>query len=379
MKTKINGRNLTYDLLKVIGIFCIILAHTIPKQQVFLYQLRSFDVPLMVIVSGALFWKTSKNKEYKLFDYLKKRCFRLLLPTWMFLILFFIGSYFIAFFRGVSYSFTLKQIFYSFALLIGGIGYVWIIRVFLLIAIIAPFLLNLHRKLNNIALFLAIIVIIYISYEFFIPIFLQSQASAVANTPRSFFGIILNNILISQFILLLIPYGCLFALGMVIEQIKNRSILIVSLFFGVIFFLLAYHYYAQSESFVLAQAYKYPPRLYYVSYGIFSSLLLYLSAKLIFANIAIRNILLTFKFDQILIFLSDSSLWIYLWHIFVLYYWRLFFKELGIPLYIVPQFLIVTLISLLIVIFQKRIIYWLIEKVNGAQRLKTFLTFAFLR
>ena len=166
---------------------------------------------------------------------------------------------------------------------------------------------------------------------------------------------------------------------MVIEQIKNRSILIVSVFFGAIFFVLAHYYYAQSGSFVLAQAYKYPPRLYYISYGIFSSLLLYLFAKFIFANIAIRNLLLTFKFDQILIFFSDSSLWIYLWHIFVLYYWRLFFKELGIPLYIVPPFFIVTLISLLIVIFQKRIIYWLIEKLNGAQRLKTFLTFAFLR
>ena len=188
MKTQISSRNLTYDLLKVIGIFCIILAHTIPKQQVFLYQLRSFDVPLMVIVSGALFWQTSKNKEYKLFDYLRKRCFRLLLPTWMFLILFFISSYFIAIFRGVSYSFTLKQIFYSFALLIGGIGYVWIIRVFLLIAIIAPILLNLYRTSKNIAFFLIIIVAIYIGYEFFVPIFLQAQVSEAADASRSFFG-----------------------------------------------------------------------------------------------------------------------------------------------------------------------------------------------
>ncbi|MEA5509778.1 hypothetical protein VB715_08375 [Crocosphaera sp. UHCC 0190] len=55
----IRTRSLEFDILKTLGIFCIILAHTLPKTEVFIYQLRNFDVPLMVIVSGALFWMTS--------------------------------------------------------------------------------------------------------------------------------------------------------------------------------------------------------------------------------------------------------------------------------------------------------------------------------
>lgn len=40
------------DFLKLVGLFCIILAHVGPPAVVM--QLRNFDVPLMVILSGML-------------------------------------------------------------------------------------------------------------------------------------------------------------------------------------------------------------------------------------------------------------------------------------------------------------------------------------
>lgn len=42
-------RILRYDILKVIALLCIILAHVNPNGLVF--QLRNFDVPLMIIIS----------------------------------------------------------------------------------------------------------------------------------------------------------------------------------------------------------------------------------------------------------------------------------------------------------------------------------------
>ena len=42
-------RNYTYDLLKVIALICILLAHVNPPGVIF--QLRNFDVPLMILIS----------------------------------------------------------------------------------------------------------------------------------------------------------------------------------------------------------------------------------------------------------------------------------------------------------------------------------------
>ena len=43
-------RNLDYDFLKFIGIFCIVFAHIGVSPYVF--QIRNFDVPLMVLLGG---------------------------------------------------------------------------------------------------------------------------------------------------------------------------------------------------------------------------------------------------------------------------------------------------------------------------------------
>lgn len=65
------------DLLKCIGLFCIILAHVSPPK--ILFQIRNFDVVLMIIVSSFLFFYKNNNQNYK--SYLYKRFKRLIIPT----------------------------------------------------------------------------------------------------------------------------------------------------------------------------------------------------------------------------------------------------------------------------------------------------------
>ena len=83
-------RNVGIDILRVIGILLIILAHVNPPGIIF--QLRNFDVVMLVILSGMLS-NTSYKKSKGYFKYLVKRFIRLIIPVWIFLIVFFLGNY----------------------------------------------------------------------------------------------------------------------------------------------------------------------------------------------------------------------------------------------------------------------------------------------
>jgi fucose 4-O-acetylase-like acetyltransferase len=81
-----NGRDFGLDVLKVVGLFCIILAHVKPVDIVF--QVRNFDVPLMVFLSGFSFYISGGVKgSYR--EYFFKRVKRLVIPVWIFFCLFF--------------------------------------------------------------------------------------------------------------------------------------------------------------------------------------------------------------------------------------------------------------------------------------------------
>ena len=371
-------RALNFDFLKAIGILSIILAHTLGKNETVIYQMRNFDVPLMVMVSGALFWQTAGHKNYSLLDYLIKRCYRLLLPTWIFLIFFFVAAYFIALLQKLPYPFSLKEIFYSFTLLIGGIGYVWIIRVFLLMAIIAPFLLRVKRALKKTSLFGLAIIVVYLAYEMMLILLAKVPVTQVNNLQDFFLQRIVISLLVSQILVLLIPYGCIFAFGMIMQQIKKKNLIVLMLTFGAIFVSLAIAYASSAGEFVLTQSYKYPPRLYYLSYSIFASILLYLISDYIFKSSRNNSLLTKLNLNKVIVFLSSSSLWIYLWHVFVLYYWRIIFRYFGIKQNLIPQFFIVVGLSILIVFCQKSILSLIMSKMNFDKKIAKFLTIAFL-
>lgn len=145
------NRDIKIDFMRFIGISLIILAHVSPPNLIF--QLRNFDVPLMVILSGYLYSIKNKQKNKFNLSYFLKRFRRLVIPVWIFLSILFIGIFLIN-----PKMITLKLLLTSFTLYT-GIGYVWIIRVYLIIALFGEILIKIINK-NIIILFIS-----YLIYE----------------------------------------------------------------------------------------------------------------------------------------------------------------------------------------------------------------------
>ncbi|HEY9692813.1 MAG TPA: acyltransferase family protein [Oculatellaceae cyanobacterium] len=211
------SRDIRFDILKTLGLFCIILAHSNPPKIIF--QLRNFDVPLMVIISGTLFSCSFQNQQYSLFDYLKKRIPRLLAPVWLFLTFFFISSYFLYTIVGKNYPFSFKNIFESF-LLLEGIGYVWIIRIFILMAIISPVFFRFYKYLNSDIRFFSIISLAYACYEVIFDLTKNFQVS-----------VNIINLFIKNYFFFIVPYGYLLGIGIILTKINRKFLLAILLFF----------------------------------------------------------------------------------------------------------------------------------------------------
>jgi fucose 4-O-acetylase-like acetyltransferase len=206
-------RDIRFDILRAIGLLCVILAHVSPPA--ILDQMRNFDVPLMVIVSSAVYGlsKSAKNRNYM--SYLKDRFIRLVVPTWIFLLFFFLLAYLFSKLINKTFPFSVEIIITSFSL-DSGIGYVWIIKVFLLTALVMPLLMNLYKATNSTTAYLIIICMFYVFYELFYYIY-------------SHFGI--SSSILNNYFLYLLPYGCVAGFGLVLPQIKNK-IAIVSAISG---------------------------------------------------------------------------------------------------------------------------------------------------
>jgi Acyltransferase family len=357
-------RDIRFDILKTIGIFSIILAHTIPHN--ILFHLRNFDVPLMVIVSGALFYYSSYNKDYSLFTYLQRRIPRLIAPVWLFLSFLFISSYVIFYFVGKDFPFSIQEHIVGSFLLLEGIGYVWIIRVFIIVAIISTLVLDLYRNCRGNNHFFAVLIGSYTCYE------LALQLLANIKIENSF---VLS--LIQNYLMFIIPYGCLFGLGIALPRMKRKSILVVSGIFFIAFLLITgYSYYTQGVI-LLAQDFKYPPRFYYLSYGIFMSMLAFIIVDIFTKDHVFSQQNPVIKF---ITFISASTLWIYLWHICFLFMKQFieqikpnFFKS-----YII-SFLIITFLSVLTTYIQKASISKVIQKTKFGNKNSEILSTLFLK
>ncbi len=121
------------DFLRAVGLLLIILAHVNPPQ--LLFQLRTFDVTMMVAVSTISYTEYAKPKGYM--PYLFGRFKRLILPTWQFIVLQSLLFYILSLLTGVASPFTFKATLVG-LLTFSGIGYLWVIRVFLYNALINP-------------------------------------------------------------------------------------------------------------------------------------------------------------------------------------------------------------------------------------------------
>lgn len=265
------------DFLKFIGLTGIIIAHVNCPN--WLLMLRNFDVPLMVIISAYL-GARSINKYDNNLKYYISRIKRLIIPTYIFLILFFIYKFIIS-----NELMESKYYIDSFLLTRYGIGFVWIILIYLYSSLLLP----LFKKIGYNYKTIIVLLIIYLLYEL-----------------CCHYEVGMSNKIIETTFYYIIPYGILTYIGFNLDNIKNSKKILLIILNIIIFISLGLYLYNTCGSFQNVQVAKYPARLYYLSYGLLCSLLLFIvCSKFNFKN-------------KIITFISKHSLWIYLWHIFYL-------------------------------------------------------------
>ena len=141
------------DFLKFIGLTGIILAHVGSPNYVIM--IRNFDVPLMVLLSSMLAAKSIKKYNSNI-AYWISRIKRLVIPTWIFLVIYFIIKAIIT-----NKTTSIEYDLVSFILTKYGIGYIWIILIYLYSALLIPLFKKIKFSTkNNI-----IILLIYLLYE----------------------------------------------------------------------------------------------------------------------------------------------------------------------------------------------------------------------
>lgn len=308
------------DGAKVIGLLCIVLAHVSPPSIV--AQIRNFDVPLMVIVSGILAagaYERAQLSQPGYFSYVRRRFVRLVLPVWLFLIPFIAGRSLIV--RDLSFD----KILGSFLLERDSIGYVWIIMVYLICALLVPLLskVNIHSLRH-----LAVVSGAYVLFEVACALKLTTTVSAL-----------------DDILYYIVPYGCVTLLGLNYEKLSRKIRLRVALCALVVFVTMAVWLYLQEGSFVYTQKWKYPARIYYLSYAIAVSLFILEGLQL-----APQKLLS----NKMVAFISRNSLWIYLWHILMLWLVRIYIWPI--------RFVLVFAASCFVAFLQEKIVCFLEKK-----------------
>ena len=276
------NRKYYVDVLKFIGICCLFFAHVNGPE--FLENIRGFDVPMMVILSGFLA-VSSFAKVSNPLSYIWKRIKRLVIPTWMFLIIFYLCMMVSG--QSVKHLDVLKS--YLFQRDCGLAGGVWIIWVYLLCAVMGPIL----KKGMDHKWFLPVAIGVFIAYEIL-----------VASFPN-----LIEIRMLYYSVFTAIPYGIILLLGMYLSKLDISKRMIILVCATVVHLMLVGYYVLNQGDYQLISQYKYPARLYYLSYG--------LSITIILIEL-FRRIEDKLPRLKLITFVSEHSLWIYLWQIMML-------------------------------------------------------------
>lgn len=321
----IENRDSYIDFLRGFGLLLLVVAHTAPPE--WLLNIRAFDVPLMVFIS-AVCYKSLKGY----LRYFIKRVKRIYIPVLVFLTIFF-SLYVICFMLFNKPWFSLTQIIGSYLLLNSpSIGYVWIMRVFIMMSLIMPFLDLMARRMGFKVLLITILVLIImqtiIVYD-------------VETMPNKYIRFVFD-----QYILYAFGYTPLALVGLRIRDMKSLQSLIILLTTGALVIVLTY---LNGWNFN-PQSYKYPPQSLYVLYGLMVSFLLW----------SIKPVIQNYTGHNIFRYLSENSMWIYLWHIIPVY---IVARWNDIPNFWLGRFTIVLCAAILLNMIYQRIILFLPQKV----------------
>lgn len=275
-------RDRTIDFLRALGLLLIMLAHVDPPDG--LFQLRTFDVVLMVLVNGLSF-QASWRPEEPYGHYVLRRFRRLILPTWLFvaplLLVLWVLSHWVD-----TIHLTLADYVSTFTLT-AGIGYVWVILIYFEMALLSPLLLRALRRWG-IRRYLLILIAAAPLYELLAWVLPQGNT-----VPGYLARYLLQDPL---------GYGFVCALGIGLRTMTMKQRDGVALLAG-----LGWLGLAIARGFPPIQDWKYPPTFYYLAYGIAVSLFL---CRLAERPGARRLCALPW-----VEWLSRNSFWLYFWHI----------------------------------------------------------------
>jgi len=283
-----SGRRDPYiDFLRGTALLLLMVAHSSAPS--FLAAVRTFDVPLMVFISALCF---NGNGNYG--RYCLRRLRRIYLPVALFLCILFALSTVIPVVPPelmtpgiIAGSFMLWNW--------PAIPFVWIMRVFILIALVMPLLDAASRRISMPALML-LITAVYVA---------QNYAAGAIDTeslaPLTFF--------VRDYVLYLSGYSLIALAGLTARGgDTRRSASLLALCLAAI----AAHF-ATGGSFD-PQASKYPPAALFLSYGIAASLILLMLRPLLQYAAAWSGWR----------YLSENSMWLYLWHTIPVFVMRRF-------------------------------------------------------
>lgn len=236
----------------------------------------------MVFISAICF-KPSKEGMDK---YFWKRFKRIYKPVFIFLTFFFIVTGIISHYFH-KFNYPTDWIIGSYLLLDEpSIGYVWIMRVFLMIAIILPLLYPCFIRLNLLASILTFTGLILIQ---------DPLTYLIDSIDQPIIRLALN-----QTVLYIIGYSPFVLLGVKIREWNFNEILLLIAFAATATLIISLH-----NGCFDPQAFKYPPLSLYIVYGILGCCVMWIIRPLIY-----RAAQWNFW-----IFLSKNSMWLYLWHI----------------------------------------------------------------
>lgn len=274
------------------GLLLIVLAHVGPPY--WLHELRTFDVPLMLFVSGLAYG--GKKIQVSFCSFLKTRAFRLIIPAYIFLAVYFL-LYSVMAELGFALPVPLSTMANSFLFRYHpeGIGYVWIIRVFLIVTVLIPLFLWINEHLKSERSACGVMVLM---------LFLQELLVFSLNEKGCGW-------LVEEWLLCLLGYSVMFLLGLRVRSMKNavvcKYLAVLSCIFCAV---IAFGFMNDGESFHLLSfnENKYPPRLYYLLYGMLASLVIWMS----------RHVWLSLLNHKLMVFIGQNTLWIYFWHVLLL-------------------------------------------------------------
>jgi len=320
-------RDLSIDFFRFIGMTAIIFAHSDPSH--FLAQIRNFDVPLMVFVSGYSAFNFS-SKSGNLSAYVMDRFLRLVVPTWIFVTLYLVIRQALG--DGVSTGDVIE----SYLMTGGGPVGVWIIRIFFFMSLLTPMMVRLANKDASHFLLLIFLILIFAANEV-VSLYFKEMPHPRTIPVRLVFILLLYNV----------SYGLVLYLGAIWGKLKKNEQFFFTTAWLICFLTLAIYLFNAHGKFVWTQAFKNPPMLYYLSYALLIISILFLIKNTWLVQALSRNRFTTF--------IGSHTLWIYLWHWLFLYGYDKSFPSVDLwPFKFLFTFTGATLVTLLQVrIFNK--------------------------